>query len=169
MLLEVEEKNGQIEVRTRLSIDRARIPPGDYAAWRAFCQAVDASAGAATAGGTGDVRPDDVDFVDGVNVDTLTGGSEEGTADGDVEAARFSNPASIVRIDERMFVVADYDSGRLRMLDVEGNTSTVEGPDGFSQPYGLASLDGGVFVQTDTNSRGGKDRSVSVSIKTAAG
>jgi cellulose synthase operon protein C len=45
-LLEVEEKNGHIEVRTRLSIDRARIAPGDYAAWRAFCQAVDASAGA---------------------------------------------------------------------------------------------------------------------------
>ena len=44
--LSVEQKGRRIVARTYLRLDAARIEPKDYAAWRSFCQAVDASAGA---------------------------------------------------------------------------------------------------------------------------
>lgn len=45
-VLEVEKKSSQvIVVTTKLVLTEARIRPGQYAAWRRFCQAIDAAAG----------------------------------------------------------------------------------------------------------------------------
>lgn len=45
-VLEVEKKSNQVVlVTTNLTLEQARIRPGQYAAWRRFCQAVDAAAG----------------------------------------------------------------------------------------------------------------------------
>lgn len=44
--LTVEQTGRRIVARTYLRLDAARIAPADYPAWRSFCQAVDASAGA---------------------------------------------------------------------------------------------------------------------------
>ena len=44
--LTVEQTGRRIVARTYLRLDAARIAPAVYPAWRSFCQAVDASAGA---------------------------------------------------------------------------------------------------------------------------
>jgi hypothetical protein len=44
--LSVEQTKRHIVVRTFLRLDASRIAPSSYPAWRSFCQAVDASAGA---------------------------------------------------------------------------------------------------------------------------
>ena len=44
--LTVSEEGPVTKIRTRLELDKSRIGASDYPAWRAFCQAVDASAGA---------------------------------------------------------------------------------------------------------------------------
>jgi hypothetical protein len=100
--------------------------------------------------------PDDVSFIDGVTVDTLVGGPTAGDVDGDAGTALLDNPVSIARIDETTFAVADYDASKVRLLDTDGNLTTVPSPTGFTQPYGLATLGSTVFVQTDRNSAGEK-------------
>jgi hypothetical protein len=44
--LTVRQEGRSITVTRRLRLDRARIAPANYAAWRAFCEAVDAGDGA---------------------------------------------------------------------------------------------------------------------------
>jgi sugar lactone lactonase YvrE len=100
--------------------------------------------------------PDHVDFLKGVEVDTLVGGSTAGEVDGDKDTALFTNPVSIARLDDGSFAVADYDSSRVRSLDADGNVTTLPPPDGFTQPYGLASTGGTLYAQTDHNSAGEK-------------
>jgi hypothetical protein len=42
--LEVVQEGQKVTVRTKLTIDRARLAAADYPAWRQFCEAVDATA-----------------------------------------------------------------------------------------------------------------------------
>lgn len=100
--------------------------------------------------------PDNVSFIDSVTVDTLAGGSMAGEVDGDRDTALFTNPVSIARMDDGSFAVADYDSSRIRMVDADGNVSSLPAPDGFSQPYGLANVAGTLYSATDRNSAGAK-------------
>jgi hypothetical protein len=110
-------------------------------------------AGAASPTATG---TDNVTFLSGVTVDTLAGGANPGTSDGLGQDASFSNPVSIARIDASDFVVADYDSSRLRLVTSIGTVTTMPTATGFTQPYGLAEAAGTLFVQTDQDSTGAK-------------
>jgi len=103
---------------------------------------------------------DSVSFLAGVMVGTLVGSSEAGTADGNAATARFSNPVSIARVNDSMFIVADYDSSLLRQVDVgTGAVRTLTAVSSLSQPYGLALVNSVLFAHTDKNSLGAKDPS----------
>jgi len=104
-----------------------------------------------------DSGPDGVEFLDGVTVETLVGGSDPGTDDGDASTATLANPVSIVRVSGSTFAVADYDSALIRSVSAEGTVTTVPTADGFSQPYGLSVVDGTLLAQTDVNAEGEKD------------
>jgi tetratricopeptide (TPR) repeat protein len=43
--VEVDSAPGKVVVRTRLALDRVRVPPAEYAAFRAFCEAADRAFG----------------------------------------------------------------------------------------------------------------------------
>ena len=115
---------------------------------------------------------DSVTFLTGVTVNTLVGGSESGTADGNAATARFSNPVSIARITDSNLIVADYDSSLLRQVTAgTGAVTTLSANISQSQPYGLAVVNNVLFAHTDKNTQGAKDQSTGTiwSIDTSLG
>jgi hypothetical protein len=114
--------------------------------------------GCAANGGGTDVIPGDDDdgdlpFTNGVS--TLAGSSEPGYVDGSRRVARFNNPVNVAYRDGLLYV-ADFDNGKLRVIDVNThNTGTVIAQQGFSRPFGMAfASDGTLYVSTDRDRNG---------------
>jgi len=105
-----------------------------------------------------------VRMIDGDSVYTFAG-RYAGFADGDFEAARFNNPTDIAAYTDGRFVIADTGNHSIRLLDNDGNVSTIAGAgnepgfaDGplsearFNGPMGVAvSQDGRIFVADTGN------------------
>jgi sugar lactone lactonase YvrE len=115
-------------------------------------------AGCATNGMGGDdvVGDDDGDVPFTAGVSTLSGTDEAGYVDGSRRDARFNNPVNVLYRDGKLYV-ADFDGGKLRVIDVESHdTATVISQQGFQRPFGLAfAADGTLYVSTDNNPKGG--------------
>ena len=100
----------------------------------------------------GDAAP----FTTGVS--TLAGAAETGNTDGDRSIARFSNPVNVLLGADGTLYVADFDNGRIRTVDKQGNVSTLISQPGFARPFGMAwAADGALYVQTDNNASGNQN------------
>jgi sugar lactone lactonase YvrE len=91
-------------------------------------------------------------FTNGVS--TLTGSSEPGFVDGARGTARLSNPVNVAVGPDGKIYVADFDNGKLRVVDTDGSTSTLIAEKGFSRPFGLAFSGSTLFVTTDSDTTG---------------
>jgi hypothetical protein len=113
-----------------------------------------AGSGSMTGGddtGGGDDGP--VPFTNGVS--TLAGMADAGYVDGARKVAQFSDPVNVAYRDGLLYV-ADFDNGKLRVIDVDTHvTTTVPTPAGFKRPFGLAfAADGTLYVSTDNDQAG---------------
>src|SRR5690242_16056037 len=68
---------------------------------------------------------------------TLAGWSMAGYKDGNRQVNLFNNPVNCLVVDGKV-IVADFDNNKLRMVDSNGNASTVVAKQGFGRPFGLA-------------------------------
>jgi DNA-binding beta-propeller fold protein YncE len=99
--------------------------------------------------GSGEMAPP---FTNGTS--TLAGSSEAAYVDGSRNIARFSNPVNVAFHDGRLYV-ADFDNGKVRVVDADGTTGTVIAQGGFARPFGMAfAPDGTFYVSTDKDSGG---------------
>jgi sugar lactone lactonase YvrE len=85
-----------------------------------------------------------------------------GMVDGDADAARFSAPYNIVVRSDGKMMVTDYDNNRLRLVALDGTTSTLAGGDvaglvdgamanaKFSHPLAMSVAANGDIYMTDT-------------------
>jgi sugar lactone lactonase YvrE len=91
-------------------------------------------------------------------VATLSGCSQAGTADGVRGVATFSNPVNVVLGRTGIAYIADFDSSRLRKVELDGSVTTIVHQATFSRPFGLAlSTEGYLFVETDDDDMGHHD------------
>ena len=89
------------------------------------------------------------------SVATLAGCSEPGTADGPRDSARFNNPTNAVIAPSGITYITDFDSSRIRAVDVTGTTTTIFQAQNFKSPFGIALAPGGkLYVETDDNDMG---------------
>jgi DNA-binding beta-propeller fold protein YncE len=83
---------------------------------------------------------------------TLAGDAQAGYVDGNRCAARFHNPVNVAVGPDGTVYVADFDNGKIRVLDADGNTSTLIAQQDFSRPFGMAfGPDGSFYVSTDND------------------
>lgn len=88
----------------------------------------------------------------GAGVSTMGGDAEAGFVDGNRCAARFHNPVNVVVAPDGRIFVADFDNSKVRMIDAEGNTTTVVAQQNFARPFGLAvAPNGTLYVETDND------------------
>ncbi len=112
--------------------------------------AADAGRGDAPDSGSDDGSPP---FTNGVS--TLAGMATAGYVDGPRRIAQFSNPVNVA-YRNGMLYVADFDNGKLRVIDTGTHvTSTVIAQPSFQRPFGLAfASDGTLYVSTDNDQAG---------------
>jgi sugar lactone lactonase YvrE len=93
-------------------------------------------------------------FTNGVSM--LSGSAEAGYVDGERGQARFANPVNTAFGPDGRVYVADFDNGKIRVVDAEsGTTSTVIATTGFQRPFGMAfAPDGTLYVSTDRDPQG---------------
>ncbi|HEY5945950.1 MAG TPA: hypothetical protein VIV40_10690 [Kofleriaceae bacterium] len=105
-------------------------------------------------GGTdpGGTRPAITDH----GVSTLAGWNEPGYKDGNRQINLFNNPVNCAYQDGKVYV-ADFDNSKIRMVDGNGNSSTVIAKQGFARPFGLAFAGGALYVGTDNDCTGMHD------------
>jgi hypothetical protein len=99
--------------------------------------------------GTGGTRPT-MDTA----VATLAGWSEPGYLDGDRQKNLFNNPTNAIYGPDGKLYVADFDNGKIRVIDMDGKASTLIAKDGFKRPFGLAFVDSTLYVGTDRDPMG---------------
>lgn len=88
----------------------------------------------------------------GAGVGTLGGDAEAGYVDGNRCTARYHNPVNVAVAPDGKIYVADFDNGKLRVMDADGNTSTAVTQDNFQRPFGIAfAPDGTMYVTTDND------------------
>jgi sugar lactone lactonase YvrE len=88
---------------------------------------------------------------------TFAGGGTGGRADGPASTARFSAPSGIARSSSGNLWVADFGSGRIRLISPAGEVATLSGPDGLPQSVNSAvdiALDGSGRPVVLSNGRG---------------
>lgn len=92
------------------------------------------------------------------HVATLSGCSQPGTADGPRGVALFSNPVNVALGDGGDAYVADFDSSRIRKVQIDGTVTTIIEQAGFTHPFGMAFTPEGVlYVETDDDDMGHHD------------
>jgi len=83
-------------------------------------------------------------------VQTLAGSSKSGNDDGNRNYAKFNDPVNVLILNSGELLVADYNNGLIRLIDNNGNVSTVSPKDEFIRPFGMAVIDkDNIYVQTD--------------------
>lgn len=88
---------------------------------------------------------------------TLAGWSEPGYLDGNRQVNLFNNPVNVIFGPDDKVYVADFDNSKLRVVDLNGNAGTVISKNGFSRPFGLAFVNGTLYVSTDRDCNGQHD------------
>lgn len=123
-------------------------------------------------GGGDDTMGDDAPpFTNGVS--TLTGRDEPGFVDGKRGTALFANPVHCAVGPDGKVYVADFDNGKIRVVEADGTTGTVIAQDKFRRPFGMAFVGNTLYVGTDNNTLGQHDIAsgtvwkVSITAKTA--
>lgn len=97
--------------------------------------------------GTGGPRPG---FTRGVS--TLAGTSDPGDVDGGRDRNLFHNPVNVAYGTDGKLYVADFDNGKIRVVDAAGSTTTLITPSGFARPFGIAFDAGGaLYASTDND------------------
>jgi hypothetical protein len=113
-------------------------------------------------GGSGDggaMRPP---FTNGVS--TLAGWSDAGYVDGSRDVNLFHNPVNVAFSGGNIYV-ADFDNGKIRVVDQHGTASTLISQQNFRRPFGLAfASDGTLWVTTDSDMTGSHTPGVTGSI-----
>jgi DNA-binding beta-propeller fold protein YncE len=90
-------------------------------------------------------------------VSTLAGWSEPGFLDGSRQINLFRNPTNVILGPDNKVYVADFDNGKIRVVDLQGNASTLVAQMGFSRPFGLAFVGTKLYVGTDNDCNGQHD------------
>ena len=94
----------------------------------------------------------------GAGVGTMGGDAQPGYVDGNRCAARFFNPVNVAVAPDGKIYVSDFDNGKLRVMDADGNTTTAVTQMGFVRPFGIAfSSNGAMYVTTDNDPNGKHD------------
>lgn len=107
--------------------------------------------GGGSGGGSGS-RPG---MTDGVS--TLAGYSNPGYQDGDRQVNLFNNPVNIAFGPDGKLYVADFDNSKLRVIDMDGNASTLIAKQTFSRPFGLVFIGNTLYASTDRDGQGQHD------------
>ena len=118
--------------------------------------AVSAAAACATPGGDDgdDGLPNEFCELSGMTagVTTLTGCSVAGLENGARGGALFDDPVNVVYGPDGRIYVADFNNGRIRVIDQDGETTTFVEQAGFRRPFGMAfAPNGALYVETDDN------------------
>jgi hypothetical protein len=87
-------------------------------------------------------------------VSTLAGWTNAGFMDGDRQKNLFNNPVNVQFGPDGKIYVADFDNSKLRVVDLNGNASTVIAKQGFARPFGLAFVGDTLYVSTDRDPQG---------------
>ena len=87
-------------------------------------------------------------------VSTLGGYSNPGYQDGNRQVNLFNNPVNCAVAPDGKIYIADFDNGKIRSLDNEGNASTTIAKSGFNRPFGMAFVGATLYVSTDRDSNG---------------
>ncbi len=102
-------------------------------------------------GGSGSRPP----MTEGVS--TLAGFSNPGYQDGNRQVNLFNNPVNVIYGPDGKLYVADFDNSKLRVIDMEGNATTVIAKDTFSRPFGMVFVGTTLYVSTDRDGQGQGD------------
>lgn len=94
--------------------------------------------------------------VTDTGVSTLAGWNEPGYKDGNRQENLFNNPTNCAFNDGKVYV-ADFDNSKLRVVDGNGNATTLISKTGFSRPFGLAFVGSTLYVGTDRDCNGMHD------------
>ncbi len=91
------------------------------------------------------------------NKEHVAGSSLAGMVDGDRVTSRASaDLRNTARSPDGKTYVADFDNSRIRVVDDEGNVSTLIAQNNFRRPFGIAfATDGSLYVSTDNDDQGG--------------
>ena len=99
-----------------------------------------------------------VEYVEGIDVATLSGSSEAGHVDGPAEQARFDNPVNVATTSKGEVFICDFENGSIRHLDVDGEVATVFEDAGLVRPFGIIPTPSGkLYVEADGNTAGEVD------------
>jgi DNA-binding beta-propeller fold protein YncE len=111
--------------------------------------------GAAGAGGTAGVLPDNVVFLTNVTVSTLAGGPNPGAMNGAAGVGTLANPVSVAIEASGNLAVSDFDNDQLRrVIAADGTLSTLTMQAGFTRPFGLTVAAGVLYADTDNGPAG---------------
>jgi sugar lactone lactonase YvrE len=102
-------------------------------------------------GGSGSRPP----MTDGVS--TLAGYSNPGYQDGNRQVNLFNNPVNVLFGPDGKLYAADFDNSKLRVIDMDGNASTVIAKQNFSRPFGMVFVGTTLYVSTDRDGQGQHD------------
>jgi len=101
-------------------------------------------------------------------VSTLAGYAQPGYLDGNRNVNLFNNPTNVAYGPDGKLYVADFDNGKIRVVDMDGNATTLISKDTFSRPFGLAFVGGTLYAGTDNDSNGQPDPSGSTAQQSGA-
>lgn len=88
----------------------------------------------------------------GGGVSTLGGDAQAGYVDGNRCVARYHNPVNVAVGPDGNVYVADFDNGKLRVIDGDGNTGTLITQANFVRPFAIAfAANGAMYVTTDND------------------
>jgi sugar lactone lactonase YvrE len=94
-------------------------------------------------------------MTDGVS--TLAGYSNPGYQDGNRQVNLFNNPVNVLYGPDGKLYAADFDNSKLRVIDMDGNASTLIAKQTFSRPFGMVFVGNTLYVSTDRDGQGQHD------------